>query len=290
VRSAEGLFLVDGPVLLTEALEAGASVRTVYVEGDAARDAVHRAVDAAVDAGVRVREVMPGTLAKVLDLTTPQAVVAVVERTDAGLVDLVSEAARTGRPLLVLEAVADPGNVGTLVRTAEAAGCAGVALLGACADRFNPKTVRSTAGAVFRVPVAEVDEVAELADVLTESGVALVGAAGGVGEAPEDTDLRGAVAIVVGSEAHGLSADVLGQCDRTVSIPMAGRVESLNAAVAGSVLAFEAARQRRAGTGEDSVADRSGGTTTAVGHNDRPVATGRLHPEGPTPEHGSPPR
>jgi TrmH family RNA methyltransferase len=290
VRSAEGVFLVDGPVLLSEALAADVTVRTVYVERNAARDAVRLAVDAAAEAGVRVREVMPGVLAKVLDLATPQAVVAMVERTDAELSDLVSAAARRGRPLLVLDGVADPGNVGTLVRTAEASGCAGVALLGACADRFNPKTVRSTAGAIFRVPVAEVGDPTELADALAASGVALVGAVGGAADAPEQIQLSGAVAIVVGSEAHGLSQEVLDRCDRTVGIPMAGRVESLNAGVAGSVLAFEAARQRRMADSSVTPTIRSGGATTAVGHDDRPVAAGSPLSERPPPEHGSPPR
>ncbi len=290
MRSAEGVYLVDGPVLLTEALDAGAVVRTVYLERDATRDAVHDAADAAADAGVQVREVMPGALAKVLDVTTPQSVVAVVERTEAELAELVSEATRIERPLLVLESVADPGNVGTLVRTAEASGCAGVVLVGACADRFNPKTVRSTAGAIFRVPVAELDDIGELAVTCSAAGIAVVGAVGDAEDLPERCDLRGAVAILVGSEAHGLSAVALERCDRTVAIPMEGRVESLNAAVAGSVLVFESARQRRAADATASPADRSGGTTTTVGHNDRPVATGSLRSERPTPEHGSPPR
>jgi TrmH family RNA methyltransferase len=290
VRSAEGVYLVDGPVLLSEALEADAIVRTVYVERDAARGAVHAAVDAAAGAGVRVREVLPGALAKVLDLTTPQDVVAVVERTEAALGDLVAEAAGTGRPMLVLEAVADPGNVGTLVRSAEASGCVGVVLVGACADRFNPKTVRSTAGAIFRVPVAEIADIDELAEASSAAGIAVVGAAGGTGQLPERCELRGAVALLIGSEAHGLSAAARGRCDRTVAIPMEGRVESLNAAVAGSVLAFEAARQRRAADGAATLADPSGGTTTVVGHDDRPVATGSPRSERPAPEHGSPPR
>lgn len=290
MRSAEGVYLVDGPVLLAEALDAGAVVRTVYVERDAARDAVHLAADAAAAAGVQVREVVPGALAKVLEVTTPQSIVAVVERTEAELAEVVSGATRTERPLLVLESVADPGNVGTLVRTAEASGCAGVVLVGSCADRFNPKTVRSTAGAIFRVPVAELDDIDELVAASDAAGLAVVGAVGGAGDLPERCDLRGAVAILVGSEAHGLSTAALARCDRTVAIPMEGRVESLNAAVAGSVLAFEAARQRRAVDATAPRPDPSGGTTTTVGHNDRPVATGSLRSQRPTPEHGSPPR
>jgi len=283
VRSDEGSYLVDGPVLLAEALLAGARVRSVYVESDADRARVWDTAEAAAAAGARVREVVPGTLAKVLDLATPQSVVAVVDQHRRGPDEVVRVAAIACRPLLVLVGVADPGNVGTLVRTAEAAGCAGVLLVGECADLYNPKTVRATAGAVFRVPVATCDGADSLLTALREGGVRLVGTAGEGGRAPEQVRLGGAVALVVGSEAHGLGPEMIERCDHLVTIPMEGSVESLNAAVAGSVLAFEAARQRR----RAPASDPSGDPTTVVGHNDRPVAAGEPTPVAPTPEHGS---
>jgi len=283
VRSDEGSYLVDGPVLLAEALLAGARVRSVYVESDADRARVWDTAEAAAAAGARVREVVPGTLAKVLDLATPQSVVAVVDQHRRGPDEVVRVAAIACRPLLVLVGVADPGNVGTLVRTAEAAGCAGVLLVGECADLYNPKTVRATAGAIFRVPVARCDGAEGLLAALRLGGVRLVGTSGEDGRAPEDVELGGAVALAVGSEAHGLGPEVIECCDHLVTIPMEGSVESLNAAVAGSVLVFEAARQRRT----DPASDPSGDPTTVVGHNDRPVASGGPTPVTPTPEHGS---
>lgn len=290
MRSEEGAYLVDGPVLLAEALDAGVRIRSVYVEPDAASDEVQRVVARAAASGTRVRDVVPGALAKVLDLVTPRSVVAVVDQHTADAAALVAAARAGGRPLLVLDAVADPGNVGTLVRVAEAAGCAGVVLVGACADLHNPKTVRATAGAVFRVGVATVAEFTEVSALLAAADVDVVGTVGHGGVPPEQAPLAGAVAVLVGSEAHGLSATALDASDLLVTVPMEGGVESLNAAVAGSLLAFEAARQRRAGPNEPNGAQRSGGPTTSLGHNDDPVATGRPDPAAPPPEHGSPPR
>lgn len=290
MRSDEGAYLVDGPVLLAAALEAGVAVRTVYVEADAARPSVDDVVGAAQRAGVRVREVVPGALEKVLDLGAPQSVVAVVDQRTESLEQVANAARSAGRPLMVLVDVSDPGNVGTLVRTAEAAGCAGAVLVGSCADLFNPKTVRATAGALFRVPVASVAGLDELRTEGERQDIVLVGTVGAHGEAPEDVALDGCVAIVVGNEAHGLSAASVALCDRLLSIPMDGGIESLNVAVAGSVVAFEAARQRRRGPAGGPTPDRSGGRTTAVGHNDDPVASGRPSPGSPAPEHGSPPR
>lgn len=276
-------------MLLTEALDAGVAIRVVYVEVDP-RDSVEHAVRAARDAGVRVQHVVDGALAKVLDLGTPQSVVAVAEQPSHAAPQLLHAAAAGARPVLALVDVADPGNVGTLVRTAEAAGCGGVVLVGSCADLFNPKTVRATAGSVFRVPVAPVGDLAEVQRQAAVNGMRLVGTVGGGGAAPEQTHLDGAVVIVVGSEAHGLSATSLAMCDSLVSIPMEGRTESLNAAVAGSVVAFDAARQRRSAVSAQAIGERSGDRTSSVGHNDDPFATGRAPSGPPAPEHGSPPR
>jgi TrmH family RNA methyltransferase len=289
VRSEHASFLVDGPVLLGEALASGAAVRTVYVEVDAAADTLALA-DRARAGGVRVQQVVPGALASVLDLQSPQAVVAVVEQRPADLRAAVGRAVTHRRPLLVLVDVADPGNVGTLVRTAEAAGCAGVVLAGSCADLFNPKTVRATAGALFRVAVAACPEVDTVLEALAEAGVVAVATVGASGSAPEQVDLTGAVAVLVGSEAHGLAPEVVQRCATTVSVPMEGAVESLNAGVAGSVVAFDAARQRRVAGAGAAEPQRSGGPTAAVGHNDDPVATASTRSGPAAPEHGSPPR
>jgi RNA methyltransferase, TrmH family len=183
--------------------------------------------------------VVASVFASVSDTATPQGVLAIAPRRPMDIAEL---SARPG-PVLVLVDVADPGNAGTLIRTAEAAGCAGVVVCGSTTDPFGPKSVRAAAGSVVRLPVAEVDEVGDVISALT--GRTIVGTVVGGGVAPESVDLSAPVALLIGSEAHGLSADVVARCDSLVTIPMAPTVESINAATAGAVVLFEAARQRR---------------------------------------------
>jgi TrmH family RNA methyltransferase len=147
---------------------------------------------------------------------------------------------------VVLVDVADPGNAGTLVRTAEAAGAGAVVCCGATADPFAPKAVRAAAGSAFRLPViVELDPVAAL-QVLGSGGLARVGLAAGAAEPYDAVDLTRPTAIVLGNEAHGLPDVVTTALDRLLSIPMAGDTESLNVAAAGAIVCFEVARQRRA--------------------------------------------
>ncbi len=220
----------------------------MYVEPEGIDLPAVRAVSAA---GIALHPVPEGSLRKVLDLVTPQSVVAVAAIPEASLRIVMESAVQLQVPVLVLVELQDPGNVGTLVRIAEAAGCAGVIITERSVDLFNPKTVRATAGSIFRLPVvqgADIHEVLELcrsAGVTTLATVASGIAAAGGAATVDDAPLSGSVAILLGSEAHGLSEDVIQGCDGGVSIPMDGEVESLNAAVAGAVVAFEAARQRR---------------------------------------------
>jgi TrmH family RNA methyltransferase len=158
--------------------------------------------------------------------------------------------ALTGDLTVVLVDVADPGNTGTLMRTAEAAGAVAVACCGSTADPFGPKAVRASAGSVLRLAVLADRDVAEILGALGAAGATRLGLATDGPEPYDTVDLTGPVAIVLGSEAHGLPTGLApgaGLVDRLVSIPMAGRTESLNVATAGAIVCFEAARQRRAG-------------------------------------------
>ncbi len=221
--------VVEGPRALDDAVRNGVRIVEVAIEERFDRGSLPGAL-----AGVPVHVVPDGSLAKAGDLVTGQGVTAVVEIPAPGSSPL-------GGLVLVLVDVADPGNVGTLVRAADAAGAAAVVRVGG-ADPWAPKVVRASAGSVFRIPlVEEVDPVGGLAAAGFRS-VALV-ARGGA--APEEVDLGGDVAVLVGNEAHGLPADLVERCDGLLSIPMASGVESLNAAMAGSVVLFESVRQRR---------------------------------------------
>lgn len=240
-RDEERVFVVDGPTLVGEALDAGLEVEAVFV--GAGGGPVPPVAARAAAAGVPVHHLAPGVLERVAGTVTPQPVLAVAARPDAGAAALDDPAADL---VLVLVGVADPGNAGTLLRTAEAAGAGAVVVAGGSVDPFGPKCVRASAGAVFRVPVVAVDDPLAALDRLAARGVRRLATVVSGGRPYDEVDLTGPVAVVVGNEAHGLGPAVAGAVDEAVTIPMAGRAESLNVGMAGAVLCFEVLRQRRA--------------------------------------------
>ena len=220
-RVAAGAFVLEGLKLLEEALAAGAPVETVYVsEGGPVIDHPD------------VRVLARGVLERVADTVTPQPVLAVCRRLDVPIAAIASATF-----VVVCVDVQDPGNAGTILRSAEAAGADGVVFAGSSVDPYNPKTVRASAGSLFHIPVV----LGELHDVRQRK----LGTTATAGAPLDEVDLCSPVAIVLGNEAHGLSADAA--IDEWVTIPMTGRSESLNVGMAASVLCFEVARQRRAG-------------------------------------------
>lgn len=146
--------------------------------------------------------------------------------------------------LLVLEDLQDPGNVGTILRTAEGAGVTGVLLSSRCVDLFHPKTIRSTMGSVYRVPALCVEDVGEAVRALRQRGVRTCAAHLEGKRSYAQEDYRGSCAFLIGNEGNGLSPELAAQADCLIRIPMEGRVESLNAAVAAAVLMYTAHAQR----------------------------------------------
>jgi TrmH family RNA methyltransferase len=185
-------------------------------------------------AGVPLVELAPGVLERVASTQTPQPVLAVVAYRPAPVDTL-----RGVTFVVAAAAVADPGNLGTILRTAEAAGADAVVLTPDTVDVTNPKVVRASAGALFLLPVVAP---LELADLRTY-GLRTLGTSSRLGRPYDEVDLTGPLAIVVGNEAHGLPDHA--PVDEWVTIPHAGRAESLNVAMATAVVCFEAARQRR---------------------------------------------
>lgn len=233
--------MIEGPTLLREALDAGVELLEAFATSKAdealAQDLESR--------GVVVRRVTGPVLAQALDTVTPQEIAAIARRVDAGL-DVAVEAAASGPLVLVLAGVGDPGNAGTLLRAAEAAGASAVLFCEGSVDPWNPKCVRASAGGLFHVPVTSGGDVVEVIERLRGAGVTSVATVARDGVPYDEADLTGPIALVLGSEAHGLPTSVLSLVAMPVTIPMAGRAESLNVAMAGSVLCFEALRQRRA--------------------------------------------
>lgn len=236
--------MVEGPVLVADALRAGLAVDEVLVAPGVAPHVVAEATGR----GVAVRTVAPEVLERAVDARTPPGIAAVAHRVEVPVADAVRAAA--GGPLaLVLADVRDPGNAGTLLRTAEASGAAAVLFCGDSVDPCNPKCVRASAGALFHLPVSSGGAAATVLEELRGAGVRTAATVVRGGTPYDEVDLTGPLALVLGNEAHGLDPGLEPLVDQRLSIPMAGRAESLNVAMAGAVLAFEALRQRRVGGG-----------------------------------------
>jgi TrmH family RNA methyltransferase len=243
-RREAGAFIVDGPLLVREAVARGAPIECVYV------DEADDPAGLAWLEGLPAPEIVPvraGVLARVLDPVTPRAVAAVCTRRPTALDDLPSSGT-----VVVLADLADPGNVGTLVRSAAAFGATAVVVTPSTADPFAPKAVRASAGAVLDVLVVEADLVVAIASLAAQDRAIWVADAHGqrtIDDAPADR----AVALVVGNESHGVPSDLGPAATTSVRIPMAGGPGSCNAAVAGSILLFEIARRQGNLDGHDPI-------------------------------------
>ncbi|MGQ0617055.1 MAG: TrmH family RNA methyltransferase [Acidimicrobiia bacterium] len=231
-REAEGVFLVEGPTLVAEALHGPHPVEAVYAAPELAAGFRGR--------GAPVLAVDREALAAALDTITPQPAVAVVT-TPAATVEEIG----AGGFVLVLAGISDPGNAGALVRVAEASGVGGVIFCDGATDPFAPKCVRAAAGSVLRIRIAMTREGRQVLERLGAAGHRRLGASAHAGEPYDRSDLTGRLTLVLGHETHGVKSTTAEHLDGWVHVPMAGEVESLNVGVAGGVIAFEAARQRR---------------------------------------------
>lgn len=178
----------------------------------------------------------------VSETQTPQGILCVVRRKAYSLEELLQ---LENPHFVVLDNLQDPGNLGTILRTAEGAGVDAVFMSRDCVDIYNPKTIRSTMGSIFRMPFLYVDDVPQLLDMFRKNGVKSYAAHLNGKHFYDEEDYRGGSAILIGNEGNGLRDEVTKKADILVKIPMKGKVESLNAAIAASVLMFEIARQRR---------------------------------------------
>lgn len=229
--------MVEGPVLVREALTAGWAVEAQFVSAG---------TGSGVDGAGPIVELADGVFERVASTETPQSPLAVV-RMPEPMPGLLGDASF----VVVLDRVADPGNLGTILRSAEAAGADAVVLTPGSVDPYSPKVVRASAGALFHVPVvtAAIDDV--VAAGLRLHGTTSHGWPGRTVTPYTAVDLTGRIAIVMGNEAAGLPDewnDTVGPIRSWITVPHAGRSESLNVAMATTVLVFEAARQRSAGT------------------------------------------
>ena len=240
MRWSEGICVLEGPDLIGAALGSDVEFEALYVDvSEVDHPEIAPTITRATLAGVRVFGLAQGVLEKVADANTPQPLLGAVRF----LITEVTSIAAQGL-ILVLHNVRDPGNAGTIIRSADAAGVSAVVFTGQSVDPFNPKTLRATAGSIFHLPVA-VSTFDEAMQHFVAAGAKTFATVVRGGVDHRRVDFAKAAVVVIGNEADGLDAVTITKCQSSVSIAMAGRNESLNAGVAASLIAFEALWQRQ---------------------------------------------
>ena len=244
VRGKQDLFVAEGVKMFAEAPTE--KIHRVYIAARAEADI--RSVYGDKLRGLTVEIVADEVFDKMSDTKTPQGIICLVRQFHYDISALFDGMKNKKQALFILlEDLQDPGNLGTIFRTGEGAGVDGIIMSCRTVDIYNPKTIRSTMGSVYRVPFLYADDLCETIRTLQEHGINVYAAHLGGTECYDEYDYRHGTAFLIGNEGSGLREKTAACADKYLRIPMEGQVESLNAAVASSILLYEAYRQRRRG-------------------------------------------
>jgi len=238
IRLSEGLVAIEGDHLLEEAIRSGVTLKTVFIGG-------RKPVPHDLPRETELLRLTDDTFVSAVETSSPQGIAALMVPPVHRFEDLLKDSASL---IVVVCGLQDPGNLGALIRSAEAFGATGVLTTPKTVNPWNQKALRSSAGSTFRVPVVA-GTLEQVRDLKKKHKVQLLAAVGSEGPgvmAAHDVDLRGGCAVMIGNEGSGLTEEWIDIADGRVTIPCPGPVESLNAAVAGSLLLYEASRQRSA--------------------------------------------
>ena len=236
VRNEQRLFVVEGTKMFSEAPRKW--MQQIYVSETFLTVKEHRELLTDLPYEVLADHVFKA----VSDTQTPQGILCLLTMPSFELSDLLGQ---TNPQLLILESIQDPGNLGTMFRTGEGAGIAGIIMNRTTVDVFNPKTIRSTMGSIYRVPFVVTDDLSGTLAEIKAQGIKLYAAHLKGLQSYDEPDYKHATGFLIGNEGNGLSDTIADMADTYIRIPMAGQVESLNAAIAATLLMYEAARQRR---------------------------------------------
>jgi len=236
-RDESGLFLVEGIRLIEEAAKSDWRIECCFVTQSALTK------ERVVNKNIKLIQLSEVMLNKLTETEQPQGIVAIVQKkthviTDALPVDTV--------PLIImLDSIQDPGNIGALIRTADASGCTGIILTQGCADPFSGKTVRASMGSLFHLPIISGIQSVEALSILKQNNVSVLATSLAARNLYYEANFKRPLAIVFGNEGSGVCEEVLQAADQLLYIPIMGKAESLNVAASAAVILFEATRQRR---------------------------------------------
>ncbi len=246
-RERENRYVIEGPNLVNEALENKARILKILVrEGAETGEELQELLRKGRPRGIPLTALSAELFDKICDTEHPQGILAVVEKGRWSREDFFRRApGRESGNILVLDRLQDPGNLGTVLRTADAAGFAGAILIKGCGDIYAPKVTRAAAGSLFRLPVLPVDSPEEAAAAVKNYGKRLICTTLDCKKCYFESMMDRDIALVIGNEGNGVCQTFMEQADELVTIPMEGPVESLNAGVAAGILMYESLRQRR---------------------------------------------
>jgi TrmH family RNA methyltransferase len=240
----DGLAAVEGPILIEEALRSGLRLRCMFAaQGSEPLLSSLPLASKALSSHLEVLLFPQVTLDSVLTTENPQSVAALVEMPDWTWAHVLGSRQTSPALIVVLAGIQDPGNLGTIVRAAEAFGATGIVTLPGTVSAWNPKAVRASAGSMFRLPLVAATE-KETLEELREAGVRIIATSVHRAQPAYEADLTIPVALIIGNEGNGVPDDLARKAGTRITVPCPGPVESLNAAVATGVLLYEAARQR----------------------------------------------
>lgn len=240
-RDEKGLFFIEGIRFMEEALKENAEIDKIFISdklGDI--NGGSEILKRVNDESYTIYSLPDKLFKEVSDTESPQGILATIRFRKMSTDEIQAD----GRFYIILDSLQDPGNMGTIIRTADAAGVSGIIISKGCVDIYNPKVLRSTMGSVFHIPLYHSEDLINPITKLKKSGFKIY-AAHLMGSANYfEEDMRGQSAIIIGNEANGISDEIAEQADVLVKIPMPGRAESLNASVAASLLMYEVVRQQ----------------------------------------------
>ena len=238
-RDKYNQYVIEGLRLVEDAIKSSVTIDTIVVSEHFLQTQFD---DSLIKERIKYFKISDQMFREIAHTETPQGIIAIVSVQEHSLEDIL---ATDQKPFLIFcDSVQDPGNMGTIIRTADAAGASGVILSKGCVDIYNPKTVRSTMGSLFHIPVVKVEDTQAALVYLKEKGISIVAGYLSTEKYHFDVDYTKAVMLIIGNEANGISTEVINLSDELVKIPIVGEAESLNAGVASAVMMYEVVRQR----------------------------------------------